>query len=150
MENSTIDKPFFSDSFLITNYNKDSIIIKNYYKGSYFQYTYFWKNNDFYEERHIVNYPEQIFEIDTILTFSHKDTAFLYHSNRDDFIVTLVDLSLFNSKYTILQDRKGYRTIKQSLVDTTYTEIFYYDQNYDIYKFVNTWRDNKCIYVRKE
>lgn len=150
IENSTVEKPFFRDSILIIYYGKDSILMKNYYQGEYFQNIYFNDKNTYSEKRYVSNFPEQIFETDTILTFSHEDTTFLYYSNRDDFIVTLVDLSLFNSKYVILQDEKGYRTIKQSLVDSTYNEIYYYDRNYNVYKFVNTWKDNECVYVRKE
>ena len=127
IKGSTIGIPFFRDSILITYYDKDSILIKSYYHGDYFQNKYFENKGVYFEKRIIANYPDQIFETDTILTFYNKDTTFLYHSKRDDFIVTIVDLSLFNSKYTILQDGEGYKTIKQSLVDTTYTETFFYD-----------------------
>jgi hypothetical protein len=148
-ESSSMGKPFFRDSILITYYDKDSIIIKNYYNGDYYQNIYFWDENSYAEKRFITNYPEQIFEIDTILTFTNKDTTFLYLSNRDNFIVTLVDLSLCNSKYIIMQEKKGYKMIKQSTIDTTYTETFFYDDNYNICKFINTWQGNKCVYVRK-
>jgi len=149
-DSSSVSKPFNNDSILITYYGKDSIIVKNYYHGNYYQNIFFQKNGSFAEKRFVANFPEQIFEIDTILTLTKKDTSFVYHSNRDNFIVTLVDLSLFDSRYTISKERKKYKTIKQSLVDTTYKEIFFYDKDYNIYKFINTWKGNKCVYVKKK
>lgn len=150
IENSNMEKPFFRDSILITYFDKDSILIKNYYNGNYFQNIYFKNEGDYFEKRFTANYPDQIFEIDTIMTFADIDTTFIYYSHRDNFIVNLIDLSLFNSKYTILYDGKSYKTIKQSLIDTTYKEIYYYDRNYNIYKFVNAWKDNECVYIRKK
>ncbi|GHT00795.1 hypothetical protein FACS189421_13230 [Bacteroidia bacterium] len=131
-------------------YDKDSILIKNYYNGHYYQNVYFNREDNFFEKRYVTNLPEDIFEVDTILSFSKKDTTFIYKSNRDDFIVTLIDLSLFNSHYIIQGENNNYTLIKQSLVDSTYKEIFFYDKNYHIYKYVNTWKDNKCVYVKKE
>jgi hypothetical protein len=85
--------------------------------------------------------------IDTILTFAQKDTTFIYKSKRDDAIVLFVDLSLFDSKYTISKDGNNYKTVKQSLADSTYKEIIFYDKNYRIYKFINTWQGYECVYT---
>lgn len=147
---SSQNKPFFRDSLLVTNYKCDSIIIKNYFKGDYYQNVFFSREERFFENRFVSNPPAGIFEKDTILTFARADTTFTYKSRRDDFIVTLVDLSLFNCQYSLEKIGKEYITIKQSLIDSTYKEIFFYDKDYRIYKFVNTWKDDKCVYVKKE
>jgi hypothetical protein len=143
---SSVNKPFFRDSLVITYYKKDSILIKNYFNGNYYQNIYFNRDNNFFEKRYVSNPPAQIFEVDTILTFAKKDTSLIYKSRRDDFVVTLIDLSLIDGQYIIQEDSNNYKTIKQSLIDTTYKEIFFYDKNYNIYKFVNTWKNNKCVY----
>jgi hypothetical protein len=148
--NSSVDAPFFRDSLVITYYKADSILIKNYFKGNYYQNIYCNNENAFWERRFVSNLPENIFEIDSILTFSKCDTSFFYKSRRDDFLVTLVDLALFDGKYTIQKEDNNYKTIKQSMTDTTYKEIFFYDKNYNIYKYINTWKENKCVYVKKE
>lgn len=147
--NSTIDKPFFQDSIKTTYYANDSIVIKNYYKNSYYESLYFNSNDSFFEKRFVSNLLANFFGIDTIFTFSTKDTTFIYKSKRDDFIVTLIDLSLFDSKYNIAKEGNSYKTIKQSLIDTTYKEIFFYDEHYRIYKYINTWKGDRCIYVKK-
>ncbi|BEG99243.1 hypothetical protein [Bacteroides sedimenti] len=151
VDSSSCEKPFFRDSLLIIYYDEDSLLIKNFYKGNYYQNIYFNSDDAFFEKRFVSNLPENIFGIDTILTFSKKDTSFIYKSKRDDFLVTLIDVSLFDGKYSILRDGDNYKTIKQSMVDTTYKEIFFYDKDYRIYKFINTWKNMKCVYnIRKE
>ncbi|MDR0575279.1 MAG: hypothetical protein LBG96_14885 [Tannerella sp.] len=145
--NSSVNKPFFRDSILITYYKKDSILIKNYFNGTYYQNIYFNCGNKFFEKRYVSDLPSQIFEIDTVLTFAKEDTFLIYKSKRDDFIVTLIDLSLIDGRYIIQKDGNNYKTIKQSLIDTTYKEIFFYDKNYRIYKFVNTWKNNNSVYI---
>lgn len=147
---SSVAKPFFRDSIIITYYGNDSVLIKNYFQNDYFQNLYFFHDNFFYEKRFVTDLPGNVFEMDTILTFAKKDTVFDYLSKRDDFIVTLIDVSLFNSKYSIEKDENEYKTRKQSMIDTTYKEEFFYDENYRIYKFVNTWRGDKCVYLKKE
>jgi hypothetical protein len=146
MNSSSVNKPFFRDSLVITYYKEDSILIKNYFNGNYYQNIYFNRNNVFFEKRYVSNPPAQIFEVDTILTFAKEDTSLIYKSRRDDFIVTLIDLSLIDGQYIIQGDGKNHKTIKQSLMDTTYKEIFFYDINYNIYKFINTWKNDQCVY----
>lgn len=147
---STISKPFFKDSINIMCYGHDSIVMKSYYKENFYENVYFYRNNNLFEKRYISNQPGNYFGIDTILTFSiTKDTTFIYKSKRDDFMVTLIDISLFNSKYSIVKNSNNYKSIKQSLIDTTYKEIIFYDKNYNIYKYVNTWKENRCVYTKK-
>jgi hypothetical protein len=148
MNSSSVDKPFFRDSLVITYYKEDSILIKNYFNGNYYQNIYFKMNNKFFEKRYVSNLPAQISEVDTILSFAKEDVFLTYKSRRDDFIVTLIDLSLIDGQYTIQKDGNNYKTIKRSLIDTTYKEVFFYDTNYNIYKFINTWKNDNCVYIR--
>ena len=119
-DSSTIKKPFFRDSLLITNYGSDSILIKNYFDNHFYQNVFNKRDDCFYEKRLVSNLPENYFGIDSIITFKKKDTTLIYRTKRDNFLVTLVDLSLFDSQYIISREGMNYKTIKQSLVDTTY------------------------------
>ena len=87
--------------------------------------------------------------IDTILSFSKLDTTFIYHS-AFDFIPLVFYYSFADCKYEISKEKNVYKTIKTSLLDTTYKEIFFYDKDYHIYKFINTYKDNYCVYIKKE
>lgn len=64
-------------------------------------------------------------------------------------MVTLIDISLFDSQYNIAKEGNNYKSIKQSLIDTTYKEIIFYDKDYRIYKYINTWKGEKCVYMKK-
>ena len=146
---SSTNESFFRDSITITYYGKDSILIKNYDNRYILENLYLNFNNVFYEKRWVYNPIIDYSGIDTILTFTQKDTTFIYKSKRDDFIVTFVDITFFDSKYTIVKDGNDYKTIKQSLADSTYTEIIFYDKDYHIYKFISTYRDDTCVFVEK-
>ncbi len=87
--------------------------------------------------------------MDTILSFYKSDTTFVYHS-AFDFILLVFYYSYADCQYKILKEKNAYKSIKTSLIDTTYREIFYYDKDYYIYKFINTYKDNYCVYVKKE
>ena len=150
-----VNKEFKYDSLFINRIGKDSMIITRYLggKGYYFYTTYSLKNHLFYENRQI---PQLIIEGETeisivlIPTFMQKDTDFIY-TPKDDFTSVFVnDLGFDKCKYHIKNDNNEFITIKQSLMDTTYRETYYYDKQYNIYKFINTWKDNECVYVKKE
>lgn len=149
------DEMFKYDSLFIERARQDSLVIIRYLGGDgYYNYIPFSLiDNVFYEKRIT---PQEIEEGETetsiisIPTFMQKDTSFTYFPEDDFFPVFVVDLSFDKSKYIIERDNDGFTTTKQSLVDTTYKEIYYYDRNYNIYKFVNTWKDNKCVYIRKK
>jgi len=145
---NVIEKSLILDSILIKNYSNDSILFSKYSNGRYIESFYFNSNGEFWEERIKGNDYGKFLGIDSILTFSKKDTTFMYKSVRE-FIVLVPELSLASCKYSILKEGNEFKTIKQSLVDTTYKEFFYYDKDYRIYKFVNTWKDNTCVYVKK-
>lgn len=151
VDSSSCEKPFFRDSLLIIYYGEDSLLVKNFFKGTYYENIFFNSGDIFFEKRFVSNLPENIFGIDTILTFSKRDSSFIYKSKNYHFLVTLIDVSYYDSKYTIQIDGGTYKTTKQSMVDTTYKEIFFYDKDYRIYKFINTWKNMKCVYnIRKD
>ena len=150
-----IDVKFKYDSLFINRIEKDSITITRYLggKGYYFYSSFSLKNHSFYENR---NSPQLIsIEDETktsivlIPTFMQKDTIFTYIPVGDFFAVFVNDLGLGKCKYQIETNNSKFLTIKQSLIDTTYKEIFFYDKDYNIYKFINTWKDNRCVYVRE-
>lgn len=153
--NSSIlfDKEFRYDSLFIDRVRKDSMVITRYLGGDgYCDHTMFSLIGHVFYENRIV--PQIIMDGETetsiilIPIFLQKDTAF-YYIPKDDFLAFFVqDLSFDKCKYQIKKSNKEFLTIKQSLTDTTYSEIYYYDQYYNIYKYINTWKNNKCVYVR--
>ena len=151
---STIyDKSLIRDSIIIHYYTNDSILLLKYSNGDYKQSLYFRMDDVFFEKRTSVTEVGEFVGIDSILTFSKKDTIFEYKSARR-FIPLLQDYSYADCIYTIKHEGNEYRTIKQSTLqqstfDTTYKEIFFYDKDYNIYKYINTWKDNECVYVKK-
>ena len=143
------EKKLIRDSIVIYYYSNDSMLLLKYFNGDYKQSQYFKKDNDFYERRISVTENREFRGIDSILTFSKKDTVFKYNSARS-FLITVLDYSYADCIYNIIHERNEYMTIKQSAIDTTYKEIFFYDKNYNIFKYINTWKDNQCVYVRKK
>ena len=144
---STNDKPFFRDSLVITYFQDDSLVVSLYDNSIFHVDCYYYRfDNMLFEERYVSNLPKSYFGVDMILSFCTHDTTFLYKSKRDDMIVTLIDLSFHSSRYTIVKEGKWYKTIKQSLIDTTYSEIFYYDKDFRINKFLTSWRGDTSVY----
>jgi len=143
------EKRLIRDSIVIHYYSTDSILLLKYSNGDYKQSVYFKMGNAFFERRISVSEIGEFVRIDSVLTFSKSDTVFGYKSARK-FIPTVLDLSYADCIYTIKHESNGYMSIKQSVIDTTYKEIYFYDMNYNIFKYINTWKDNKCVYVRKE
>ena len=149
------EEKFKYDSLFIERIGNDSLIITRYLGGDGFHniISFSNKNGVFYEERvtpQIIIEGETETSIVLIPTFSLKDTTFTYIPEDDFFSVFVVDLSFDKTKYEIRKNDDGFITFKQSLVDTTYTEMYFYDDKFNIYKFINTWQDNKCVYVRTE
>jgi hypothetical protein len=150
-----LNEEFKYDSLFVNRIGKDSMTITCYLggKGYYFYTSFSLKNHSFYENRQI---PQLIIENETkisivlIPTFMQRDTIFAYIPKDDFFSVFINDLSFDKCKYQIKKNNDKFITIKQSLTDTTYREIYYYDQYFNIYKYINTWKDNKCVYVRKD
>jgi len=150
-----IDQKFKYDSLFVDRIGKDSMTITRYLggKGYHFYVMLSLKNHSFYENRQI---PQLVIEGETetsivlIPTFMHRDTIFTYIPDDDFFAVFVNDLGFGKCKYQIKKDNDEFLTIKQSLIDTTYREIYYYDQDYNLYKYINTWKDNKCVYVKKK
>lgn len=120
------------------------------YEGDYtYEVVFLKKNESVFELRKRFNeIPDESFGIDTILTFCMKDTSFIFKS-AFEFIPLVFYYTMADNKYTISKDGDMYVTIKQSLVDSTYTEKFYYDEKFRIKKFINTYQDNTCTYIPK-
>ena len=146
---SVYEKRLIRDSIVIQYYSNDSILLLKYSNGDYKQSVYFKMGNAFFERRISVSEIGEFVRIDSVLTFSKSDTVFGYKSARK-FIPTVLDLSYADCIYTIKHESNGYMSIKQSVIDTTYKEIYFYDMNYNIFKYINTWKDNQCVYVRKK
>jgi hypothetical protein len=149
----TKDSQFSDEHFLIDSIrieHNDSLRII-FYTGSYQDTrTYHKKANGLYEIRPRFNeIPEENFGTDTILTFSKSDTIFLFHSEFD-FIPFVFYYGFANCEYKILKENGIYKSTKKSLIDTTYKEIFFYDKDYNICKYINTWKDNESVYIKKE
>ena len=139
------------DRFLIDSINIEySDSLRMFFStGDYKHLKVFHKGkNGIYEIRKRFNEEIECFGTDTILTFYKSDTIFLYHS-AFNFVPIVFYYGFADCKYELLKENDTYKTIKQSLIDTTYKEIFFYDKDYKIYKFINTWKDNECVYVKK-
>jgi hypothetical protein len=141
------DNRFLMDSINVEN--GDSFKITRYNGDYQFKSIYHRKENGLYEIRKRCNEELECFGTDTILTFYKSDTSFIYNSAY--IFIPIVFLYTFaDCKYDIIKEKDVYKTVKQSLVDTTYKEIYYYDQDFNIYKYINTWKDNRCVYLRND
>jgi hypothetical protein len=149
-ELSTVqEKNLIRDSIVIHYYSSDSILLLKYFGGHYKRTLYFNMNDVFFERRKRATEVGEYLGIDSILTFSKQDSIFEYKSARR-FYPLVQDYSFGDCIYTIKYENNEYMTIKQSTIDTTYKEIFFYDKDYNIYKYVNMWQNNECVYVRRE
>lgn len=141
------EKKFQMDS--ITFIYSDSIYMFRY-EGDYtYKSVFFEKNGNLYELRdRFSEIPNESYGVDTILTFSKRDTTFIFKSEFE-FIPLVFYYTMADNKYSISKENDLFVTIKKSLVDSTYTEKFYYDENFKIKKFINTYKDNTCTYIPK-
>ena len=110
---------------------------------------YFRIGNNLWEKRHRSNDFGEFLKIDSIPTFFLNDTSFIYKSAREIFPVVRI-YSYADCRYIIKKQGEEYVTVKQSTIDTTYKEIFFYDKDFNIHKYINTYKDNYCVYIRKE
>lgn len=147
-ENSVIDDTGFKMDKMKVVYG-DTLVIFRYYKDHILESYFFKLDSNLYEYRYDYNDEGVCFGVDSILTFSINDTIFIYKSRRE-FIPIVIHLALADCKYEIKKSKEGYMTTKQSLIDSTYKEIYYYDMHYNLSKFVNTYKKNVCIYIKSE
>jgi len=144
--NSTYTEP----NFLIDSINivyGDSIKMFRHEGEQITESVFFRNDGSIYELRErFSEIPDETFGVDTILTFGKKDTTFVYKS-AFDFIPIVFYYSLADNEYKITKEGDLFVTVKQSLSDSTYSEKYYYDENFNIKKFVNTYQDNTCIYI---
>lgn len=147
---TVIDKRFCLDSISF-HYDKDSVFMYKHFSNRYFETSFFYSKNDLYEWRDIYDdLAGAYLGKDSILTFSTKEISFVYNSTIE-FITTTWDYPFADCKYEIKKiGDDNYTTTKQSLVDTTYKEIYFYNKNYQVSKFINTYKGNICIYTLKE
>lgn len=146
-----IKNSFIVDTQLIINKMEivysDSILIKSTYGDKTIETIFYKKGDDMYEYRHTQDANRQ-YKIDSILTLSLKDTMFIYNSYFD-FPLYLFQFPLTSSEYKIQKKDNFYTTIRKSLIDTTYKEIYFYNEDFKIYKFINLYKNNKYVYVKK-
>ncbi|MCD7972130.1 MAG: hypothetical protein LUG18_05600 [Candidatus Azobacteroides sp.] len=129
---------------------EDSTWIYSFYEdGFYFLNVFFEKDHALYEKRERGWKADEVLGIDSILIFSLRDTVFIYDS-AVDLPVVVPSLSIADCKYRIFKQDNYHVTVKQSLIDTTYQEMFFYDEDFNIFKFINTFQENICIYKAAE
>jgi hypothetical protein len=104
-------------------------------------------DGDFYEIRELPELMGSVISMrtDTLITLSKKDTSVINPYERVYLAVWGLQYGSMNYKFT--KESNIYKTVKQSLQDSTYFEIFYYNDKYQISKFINTWRNNKIVYI---
>jgi len=145
-ESTYTDERFLIDSIKIVY--GDSIHILRYTGDYVYENLFFERKDKIFEVRERCNEELECFGVDTILTFGKSDTAFIYKSAYD-FISIVFQYTLADNKYSIGKEGNMFVTIKQSLTNSTYTEKYYYDESFLISKFVNTYKDNICVYSIK-
>ena len=129
----------------------DSLLFITYSEGKPCRKsTYFYSNNRLFEKRWTL-IPEftGFIKLDTILTFSKVDTSFLYKSGMS-FIPTFLDYEKADCIYITRKIGNEYLLIKQSTVETSFKEMFFYDENYNISKYIHSWKNNRYVYVKKK
>ena len=145
-ENSLVmDSLFVYDSIIIKN-QVDTIKFIKYSNGRPFVMDLVLIDSNFYEIRqirHIVMIDSIL--MDTLITLSKKDTSIYYPHEK--FTASAWDLQYGRMRYKFIKEDNIYKTVKQSMQDSTYFEILYYDDNFDIFKFTNSWRENKIVYT---
>jgi hypothetical protein len=147
-----VDSLFAYDSIVVNDDIFDrAITFTRYSNGRPFTANLHMLNdNEYYEIRQIDNalmYFSNIQEdtILTLLTLSNKDTCSVFLYDRVCFAVW--EYQWGSMAYEMTKEDNIYKTFKRSLQDSTYTEIFYYNDKYQISKFINTWRNNKIVYI---
>ncbi|MBO1736541.1 MAG: hypothetical protein DBY16_08725 [Coprobacter sp.] len=144
------EKRMIGDSIVIKKISQDSILISTHISNmTVYENLYFRIGNNLWEKRHRSNDFGEFLKIDSIPTFFLNDTSFIYKSAREIFPVVRI-YSYADCRYIIKKQGEKYVTVKQSTIDTTYKEIFFYDKDFNIHKYINTYKDNYCVYIRKE
>lgn len=136
---------FILDSIIIIY--GDSIYLRKYNNGDYLMKIFYIHDNSIYERRLSCNDSGEDCKYDSILTFDQQDTIFEYKSLRELYLTT-IDMSYGSSFYKITNIDNMCITEIQSMYDSTYKEIYYYDKNYNVIKIKNLFKDNICVYER--
>ena len=148
------DKKMILDSIVIRKTER-TILIRQYRgAGDYLEIKSVKINNGFAELRkkfygNIENETDAInanlMPVDTLPIFNMSDTIFTYKSNRKYYFTT-IDLSLGDALYRIEKNENTYVSSRQSAIDNSYEEEYYYDMNFNIIKYVVKYRGNTCVY----
>ena len=126
----------------------DSTIFQRHFDNSYLESDFIKSKDKVYELRHRVTFAHEKLGYDSILTFSHSDTTFDYISS---YRLTMYGTHLFlrHCRYDIRKLENEYMTTKTSLIDSSFKEIFYYNHEYRIHKFIYKYRQDVLIYDLK-
>lgn len=120
-------------------------------RGEYLEIKFIKNNNSFSELRERFrgniekgNLSFKSINIDTLPIFSIKDTSFTYKSKRQ-YYPTTIDLSLGDAQYKVKKQGNTYRSFRQSIIDSLYSECYYYE-DFKIIKYIVKYRGNICVY----
>ena len=142
------DSRFVFDSITFV-YSRDTIWKYRYWPRRFFENPTIKIDDKFCEVINIRSYIDNtITRKDTMMMFTLRDTSYVYKI-KNKSIATVLDLAYADCIFYFKKDESGNRmTLKQSLIESTYKEIYYYDENYRVFKYVNTYKGNVCIYER--
>jgi hypothetical protein len=151
-ESVICDQRFVLDSIIIIE-TKTTMLMRQYSgRGGYLESKYIKTNNSFSELREGFhgNIEEgksidKSIQIDTLPVFSINDTFFTYKSKRK-YYPTTIDLSLGDAQYKVAKQGNTYVSSRHSMIDSLYNEYYYYNKNFDIYKYIAKFRGNICVY----
>ena len=118
----------------------DSIVINREIGKRHFSNVFPIINNSVFDYRYSNSLDKK--DIDTLLFFSKKDTIFDWRCQIEFPFV--FGLNRSSTKVIIKKlSTNFFSTTLQSLQDTTYKEIYYYDEKYNIVKFEYFYKHNK-------
>ena len=148
-----LEEGYKLDSIIIRPYNGDTIVLLQYNINGIFGVNHFFEQNDVLFEIKpiftVTEIPGKIIGHDNIMTFARKDTTFI-HRPKIRFFPGGMGHFDAECYYTIKQLKEGYVTIKQSAIDKTFRELYFYDNDYNVYKYILTLHYNMFVYNKKE
>ena len=153
-ESVNIDKKFLLDSIVILRTEKNIIIRQYRGRGNNMKIILIKGNKGFSEFRQrfyglVANDEDerkaQLMPVDTLPIFYIGDTIFTFKCNRN-FYHSTMDLSLGDAQYKIEKNGNTNVSSRKSIIDTSYEEAYYYDVDYNIFKFIVKLRGSVYIY----
>ena len=153
-ESVNIDKKFILDSIVILRTEKNIIIRQYRGRGNHLEVNLIKGNKGFSEFRSrfyglVANDEDerkaQLMPVDTIPVFYKGDTIFTFKCNRN-FYHSTMDLSLGDAQYKIEKNGNTNVSSRKSIIDTSFEEAYYYDMDYNIFKYIVKLRGSVYIY----